>query len=384
MYGPIATYWLLGPSRVLPGTLLDGYGTDGHTRFHSDSYAAFGEATWHLTDKLAATAGLRYTQEEKNGRFASTVSGGLATTDPVFVKAKLSILRPQSYRAKVSDGTPSGRLSLAYTWTHGIMAYATFAHAEKSGGINMSGLPFDAHNQPALGTAVVNPEHDTTVELGLKTLLFDRRLSLNADVYDSRIRDYQANVVDSAPGALRGYLANIGEVEVKGVEVDSAFRITTHFNGYASAAWADGRYLSYKDGSCPLELVGTATTVCDLGGRPLPGTPHSVYSVGGEYVWPTRFGSKRGESYLRADGTRRSGIYGDATDSKYTLITGYTLINASVGVRVANHWELGLWVRNLFDRNYMQNLTVQAGNSGLVVGTPGDPRTWGLTLRGHW
>jgi len=384
VYGPLATYWLLGPSLVLPGNLLDGYGTDGHTRFHSDSYAAFGEATWHVTAKLAATAGLRYTQEEKNGRYASTVSGGLATTDPVFLKAQLSILRPQSYTAKVSDGSPSGRVSLSYTWTDGIMAYATFAHAEKSGGINMSGLPLDANNQPALGTAVVKPEHDSTVELGLKTLLFDRRLSLNADVYDTRIRDYQANVVDTAPGALRGYLANIEEVEVKGVEIDSAFRIATHLNGYASAAWTDGRYTSYKDGSCPLELIRNATTVCDLSGRPLPGTPHSVYSVGSEYVWPTRVGRKGGEWYLRADATRRSSIYGDATDSKYTLIPGYTVLNASAGLRIASRWDLAVWARNLLDRDYMQNLTVQAGNSGLVVGTPGDPRTWGMTLRAHW
>jgi iron complex outermembrane receptor protein len=153
---------------------------------------------------------------------------------------------------------------------------------------------------------------------------------------------------------------------------------------FASAAWTDGRYRSYKDGSCPLELIGNATTVCDLSGRPLPGTPHSVYSVGGEYVWPTRVGRKGGEWYLRADATQRSAIYGDATDSKYTLIAGYTLLNASVGLRVASRWDLALWARNLLDRDYMQNLTVQAGNSGLVVGTPGDPRTWGMTLRAHW
>ena len=40
-----------------------------------------------------------------------------------------------------------------------------------------------------------------------------------------------------------------------------------------------------------------------------------------------------------------------------------------------------VWVRNLFDENYMQNLTVQAGNSGLILGTPSDPRTIGVTLR---
>ena len=33
------------------------------------------------------------------------------------------------------------------------------------------------------------------------------------------------------------------------------------------------------------------------------------------------------------------------------------------------------------DAQYMQNLTVQAGNSGLIVGTPNDPRTVGIALR---
>jgi iron complex outermembrane receptor protein len=40
-----------------------------------------------------------------------------------------------------------------------------------------------------------------------------------------------------------------------------------------------------------------------------------------------------------------------------------------------------VWAKNLFDKNYIQNLTVQAGNSGLVVGTPSDPRTVGLIVR---
>ncbi len=92
------------------------------------------------------------------------------------------------------------------------------------------------------------------------------------------------------------------------------------------------------------------------------GAAHSVYSMGGEYVWPTRVGRSSAQWYLRADATQRSAIYGDATDSKYTLIDGFTLLNTSIGLRVTNHWDLALWARNLLDRNYMQNLTVQAGN----------------------
>ena len=380
-YGPLATYWLLGPAPQFPSNLLDGYITDGHTRFHSDSYAAFGEATWHATSRLAVTGGLRFTNEGKDGRFDSTVAGGLATTTPALVNAKLSILRPQSYAATVSDNAVSGRFNVAYTLNDQVMPYVTYAHGSKSGGINMSGLPLNAANLPALATAVVKPEKHSSAELGVKTRLFDQRLLLNVDLYHTTVRDFQTNVVDTGPGALRGYLANIEKVRVQGAEADASFSVTERFNAHVSAAWTEGKYVSYKNGPCPLELIGNATTVCDLSGRPFSGTPRFAGSFGGEYVQPSHFGSVSGGTFLHAEVTTRSDTYADPSDSKYTLLNGYTLVNASLGFRSENRWELYVWAKNLLDREYMQNLTVQAGNSGLIVGTPSDPRTYGMTLR---
>ncbi|MEJ1962090.1 MAG: TonB-dependent receptor [Gammaproteobacteria bacterium] len=380
-YGSQATYWLLGPAPQFPSNLLDGYITDGDTRFHSDSYAAFGEATWHATERLALTAGLRFTNEGKDGRYASTVSGGLATTTPALVNAKLSILRPQAYTAVVSDNALSGRVNVAYTLSDQVMTYASYAHGNKSGGINMSGLPLNAANLPALATAVVKPEKNKTAELGVKTRLFGQRLLLNVDIYHTTVDDFQTNVVDTGPGALRGYLANIEKVRVQGAELDSSFSVTDHFNAHAAVAWTEGKYVSYQNGPCPLELIGNATTVCDLSGRPFSGTPKFVGSLGGEYLQAMHFGSVSGNSYLQAEITNRGDTYGDPSDSKYTLISGYTLVNASLGFRTDSGWELSLWARNLLDRDYMQNLTVQAGNSGLIVGTPSDPRTYGATVR---
>jgi iron complex outermembrane receptor protein len=383
-YGPVATHWLLGAPPTYPSNLLDGYGTDGDTRFHSDSWAAFGETTWHATDRLALTLGLRYTLENKQGRFDSSVYGGLATTDPALIKAKLSILRPQSYDATVNDGAPTGRFNVAYNLTQGVMAYASYAKGEKSGGINMSGLPLDAQNKPALSTAVIKPERNTTVEFGVKSDLLARHLQLNVDVYDTTVRHFQANVVDNAPGALRGYLANIEEVRVNGLEADANFLLTRYFSGYVAAAITDAKYESYQNGPCPLELIGTATSVCDLSGKPLCGTPHTVVSAGGEFRLPLHLASTAAEGFVRADLTYRTDTYGDPSDSKYTLIDGYTLVNGSLGLRVGPHWEVSLWARNLFDKGYMQNLTVQAGNSGLIVGTPSDPRTVGVGVRGSF
>lgn len=381
VYGPLAAYWLLGPPPAFPSNLLDGYRTDGDTRFHSGSYAAFGEVSWHATDKLELTAGLRYTWESKDGRYDTTVSDGLQTTNPALINAKLSILRPQSYRAEVSDNSASGRFVVSYNFDPNLMAYASYARGSKSGGINMSGLPLNAANQPALATAVVKPEKNTTYEIGLKTGLFDRRLLLNIDVFDTTVDDFQANVVDTGPGALRGYLANIEEVHVKGAELDSSFTLGEHFTGHFSVAYADGKYESYRNGPCPIESIGTGTAVCDLSGKPLSALPKWVGSVGAEYAHELRIGSLSGEAYLHLEITSRSDAYGDPSDSQYTLIDGYSVVNASIGLRQVGPWELSLWARNLLDEDYMQNLTVQAGNSGLIVGTPSDPRSIGVTLR---
>ena len=380
-YGPLAAYWLLGPAPQFPSNLLDGYVTDGHTRFHSDSYAVFGEAVWHATSKLAVTAGVRYTDEKKDGTFESTVAGGLATTTPALVNAKLSILRPQSYAADVSDDATSGRVSVSYEFGEQAMPYATWAHGNKSGGINMSGLPLNAANLPALSTAVVKPERNNTTEVGVKTRLFDRRLLLNVDVYHTTVHDFQTNVVDTGPGALRGYLANIEEVRVKGLELDATFRVTERFTGHVSTAWTDAEYVSYHNGPCPLESIGNATTVCDLSGRPFSGTPRFVGSAGGEYVQPMQFGSVSGSGFFQAEFTNRGEAFGDPSDSRYTVIDGYSLVNASLGFRSSSRWEVSIWAKNLLDKDYLQNLTVQAGNSGLIVGTPNDSRTFGATVR---
>jgi iron complex outermembrane receptor protein len=382
-YGPQAAFWLIGPAPATPSNLLDGYRTDGFTRFNTFSYAAFGEATWHITNALSVSGGIRYTYEDKDGSFASDVSGGLATTNQTLINAKLSILRPQSYTATVSDGSPSGRGTISYQVTDGIMAYGTYSRASKSGGINMSGLPLNPSNLPALSAAVIRPEQNTTWEVGFKTRLLENHLLVNIDAFDTTVRDFQANVVDTGPGALRGYLANIDKVRVQGVELDSNFVVDEHLSGHFSATYSAGKYASYQNGPCPLEQIANSTTVCNLSGRPLSGLPVWSLSAGGEYSYPVTLLDETGQIYLHGEYSYRSKMYGDPSDSIYTLMPGYSLLNTSLGLR-DGPWDFSFWVRNLTNEHYLQNVTVQAGNSGLVVGTPGDPRMAGVTLRANF
>ena len=387
IYGPAAARYLIGTTTgtnatPVPANLLDGYGTDGRTDFQSNSYAAFGEVNWRPVDRLTLTGGLRYTYEHKTGTYDTFVFGGPPTTNAALINARLSILRGQTYSAKVNNGALTGRANIAWQATDNVLGYASYARGDKSGGINMSGLPLNDQNLPAVGTAVVRPEKNTAYEVGLKTRLFDNRLTFNIDAYYTRVTDFQTNVSDTrAAAALRTYLANIPRVTVKGVEADAVAAITRDLSLRASVAYADGKYHSYPAGPCPIELIGNTTTACNLSGVGLPGLPKWSSTVGGDYLRP--IDGLSGSVFLHADANYRSKQFGDPTGSRFTTIGSYTVINGSVGYRSNKGWELAVFARNLFDRDYIQNVTIQAGNSGLILATPSDPRTFGVTFRVH-
>jgi iron complex outermembrane recepter protein len=68
------------------------------------------------------------------------------------------------------------------------------------------------------------------------------------------VHDCQTNVVDTGPGALRGYLANIEPVSVRGAELDAGFALSRRLTAHLAATYSSGKYDSYQNGPCPLDL----------------------------------------------------------------------------------------------------------------------------------
>ena len=95
---------------------------------------------------------------------------------------------------------------------------------------------------------------------------------------------------------------------------------------------------------------------------------------------PTSIFGRDGQIYLGIDGNFRTGFSSNPTPSQYTNIDGYALTNYRVGFRTDRGLNIFGYVRNLFDVDYFEQLAVPSGNTGLIVGQPGDPRTFGLTL----
>jgi len=403
--GSAASAWLLNPTSAggKDPLTLDGLTSTNDIHFKNDSFAVFGKLNWEPIAGLHLQPGVRVNYDEKEGSYVATVSidnaeyhNKVATcANPTALTSdQLGVLAPQCYAPHFSAWNVSGDFTLSYDFSPDIHVYATYARSFKSGGINLSGLPLNATNTGVdLSTQTVRPETENNYEVGIKSQLLQRRLTLNVAAFWTDVFDYQATVNNGQTTVIRGYLANAGLVRVRGVEFDSTFRPSSRFNLYANGAYTDAKYIRFTNAPCPPELTGgnpalngatpapagtpgLSPLTCDISGQVLPGISKWSFGYGAEYNVPVH----GGQVYFGFDGTYRSKFQSNPSPSAYTVIDGYSLSNFRIGFR-KDKWNVFGWVRNAFNQNYFELLSVQSGSSGLIVGQPGDPRTYGGTVR---
>jgi iron complex outermembrane receptor protein len=390
-YGKDAPTWVLGADNVATEDALVGVGIDSQSDPRIDSYAAYGQATWHITPQLDLTGGVRYTYEQKTGSFFQNVVGGpdLSTLDPTLVaqilglRAAVGLVSQKYFKIDEDKGEPAGLVTATYKFDEDTNVYGTFSHGAKSGGLNLSFLPTSTPPIPY----VVQPEYEDNYELGFKSILFDHKLSLNADVFWDEDTNYQATIVNTN-GVIVNYIANIPSVRSRGLEADLHATPFEGLSTYASGAYTDATYQKYTGAPCPFEDYQVnagklVPTICDLSGEALAGTSKWAGSVGGEYDHPVGdLGLGSTDAYLGVDVSYRSSFFSSADDSRYGRVPGYTLTNLRLGVRTGDgHWNLEAWSRNAFDTHYYQTIGKVAFNTGAYSALLGDPRTSGLTLR---
>jgi len=346
-----------------------------------DSAALFGQGTWHVTDKLAATAGLRFTEDRRYGTANSSVLGTI-TNDAAFgndnnllaitgVGARPASLTPLvATDAEFRGVNTSGTAGLSYKVTPNTLVYANVSDGYQAGGVNLD-VAVPASEEK------IAPVVDDDWEAGVKTALFDHRLIVDADAYFDNIYNYQANIypLDGA----KSYLANIKGIRAEGVEGDVTWLPIDGLLLRADGDYNNAYYTSYDDGQCPPEYTGTAPA-CDETGRPVYYAPKWNGNVTAEY---TNDINERDQAYGIAQYSYTSGFYEAINDSAYAWQTGYGLTNLRLGVRF-NHdkYDLSLWANNVFNVKYYT--TLGASSYGFISGIPGDPLTVGATLRANF
>ncbi|QTH24031.1 TonB-dependent receptor [Rhizorhabdus wittichii] len=403
-----ASRWSLTGAQANDPSILDGLTATNTQYLKSTSAAAFGQLAWKVTDALTIQPGVRLNYDKKSGFYERVVTNGAgqvisctpAPAAGTALAAQCGVYQPQSTSPSVSKWNFSYDLNVNYKFAPGILGYATYAKSFKTVGINQNGLPLTAANVPDLSASTVKPESVHHFEVGLKTQFWDRRATFNISAFRTDIKNFQATVNGGQFGTVRGYLANAGKVRSQGVETDFRINPSERFLAYVSGAYTDAKYKKFDNAPCPPELSGgtlqpagatpdysqpgvpgaLSPRQCDISGQRLPGVSRWSASFGAEANIPVELLANEGQAYIGTDGNYRSHWNSNASPSVYTEVKGYIVTNFRAGFRTERFDVFG-WVRNAFDKKYIDLLQVAPGNVGLIAGTLGDQRTWGATVK---
>lgn len=308
-----------------------------------ESWAGFGQATWTpniLDDKLDLTAGLRYTDDQRD---ATRTNDGLAWNS-FGPGASESNADKVDYTA-VAD----------YNWSDAVSTYAKVATGFRSGGSSRNGLDFDQ---------AFDQETVISYELGWKSQLMDNHLRLNGAVFlmnvDDIILDYLPDPVNN-PQFVEVF--NSGDADISGAEIDLEALITDRWMLSFNYAYLD---YEINDAIFPDGSDRTETTE-------LVWAPEHAFGFSSDYNYAINVGEIRfhvdyswqGERYALANTE-----FGQVQVGSYGLLNGRL---ALADVKMAgSDWQFALWGKNLANRDDANYLI------GATAYTYLQPRTYGV------
>ncbi|WP_290886249.1 TonB-dependent receptor [Arenimonas sp.] len=400
---PTAPLFLSQASGRPFGTVFAGHAASDRYAQDARSLGLFTNNTWHATDALDLTLGLRFTDERKelDSRY-SNPNGSLGCaamlSNPAQVVAALvargltvaqaSAAAPQvvgfaclpwtnvahngrATRQERDESEWSGTLKAAYRFNEQVMGYVSAARGYKAGGFNLDRV--QSNTGLSSGTSGIVPVNDTSFpgefvdsyELGMKTTWLGGNLLINGAVFHQEYSDFQLNSFLGTSFVVR----SIPEVTSQGVDAELLWQR----NGLMLQAG-----LTYADTKYGNDLLPDADLALLPGSRTSFAPKWSgTTSVG--YEWDVG-GNLRASAYLGAKFMSEYNTGSDLDPEK--LQDSYTVVNARMTLgRRDGRWDVELWAQNLTDAEYVQvafDAPLQAGSWNAFLGAP---RTYGATLR---
>ncbi|WEK02321.1 MAG: TonB-dependent receptor [Candidatus Sphingomonas phytovorans] len=335
-------------------------------RVNTDSFAAFGEIKYDIADRLSATAGLRYTSENKSFDLDATSVANVPGGDP------FSLFMPDGdFRASRSKTWHSltPKFVLEFAPNGNIHTYASYARGFKSGG-------FNGQAGTAADTEAFNPEVADNFEVGVKADLLDRRLRLNAAAFYIKFNDLQVSGVNQQGLIITN---NAADARIKGFELEGWAQPLPGLNINGSLSLLDATFRNYAiEAFDPSITDGPPFYILDLNGKRLPNIPRYTATLGAQYEHRFGNGSK---VRIGADGTFK----GNTLTNELTLrANSYTVVDARIGWTSANgRWDFSGWIRNLTNEVYYTGggAIPDYNKTTTRVGLVADPRTAGVTVK---
>ncbi|MEA3048368.1 MAG: iron complex outerrane recepter protein [Sphingomonadales bacterium] len=381
---------------------------------NSRNYAFFTHNIFHITDKVAFTAGLRYTNERKRfhatfGQDNTACPAQQAALDPFLTNPALaavaggllaltcqgnttSELNGVTITDRRSEHKLTGTGVLSWKPVEDLMVYASYSRGYKAGGFNLDRsalksplLPFAATPggaQALVGNLQFAPEINNAYEVGAK--YSHGVVTANLAIFRQDFRNFQLNTFNGTvflvqtingcktdlAGADRDLSATTGAcpagnvswgVRSEGVELETAIRPSRDLDITAGFTYANTKYRSNLVGNSSGAPLDPALRV--LPGKHLSNAPSLVGTA--SVTWTPRIGDSglHGLFYVDARMTNDYNTGSDLFPQKRQ--DAYAVVNARLGIRgPQERWAIEVWAQNLFNQDYAQvafNSPFQAG-----------------------
>ncbi len=329
------------------------------------SYAAFGQATMNISNRLSFTAGLRWTRDEKTeGMFQRTVFNPAAR-----------VLAPIDEDVQGLEQIASAVNWLAnvrYFLTDDVMVFATASTGFKSGGFN---------SEPGASDRIFDEESAKNYELGLKSTLFDRKVVANVTLFRTDIDDFQERQFQG----LGFVVDNAGSLRQQGVELDLQAAPVEQLDILMGLSYLDSEFTDFAN--APSLPAGMPQ---DLTGRRRQDSPKWQFSIATQ--WTDQIPNTEANWFVRGEYQFTSEQFLDANLNPQSLQEGFSLANFRIGLAgLEGQWQLVGFVRNAFDEGYcVRTFNLVAGglfaavnaqtNESVQRCVTGRPRFYGAEL----
>jgi len=313
-------------------------------------YAAYADAMVFITKQLDLGLGVRYSKQRQ--AYEETISGLLAT-------GSAAVFTPPV--ATSDQSVMTYLVNPKFHVTDDFMVYARAASGFRPGGPNFV-------LAPGLGNPTFAADSLWNYEIGEKASFFDKRATLDFDVYDILWKNIQVTVNNGGVNQLE----NAGTARVTGAEMALSYRILAPLTLSGSAAYTDARLTS------PASVLGIAYT-----GARLPLSPRFNFALMGTYNFNI-IDNYTGTVTVtdRYVGGRNAG-FGTPVSPLYSL-RSYNTTDLNLAVDAPHGLEVGLFLKNVFDKAGEVSAATLANQYNPAAPVPvyiSQPRTVGLALK---
>lgn len=311
-------------------------------KVETTAYAAFGELSWDITDRLTLIGGLRYSWEEKVGK--GTIMDG-----PKF-----------DFSGSPDWDSWTPRLSLLYTVNDQLNVYATYSEGFKSGVVESVGLSTD----------VADPEEIKSYEVGMK---YDAgRYQINVAAYYYDYTDVQVQFFDG----LRNIMGNAADAEIYGLDVDAMVLLTSSLELRASFSWLPtAEYKTFENALAfapPFGPYGMQELILDVSGDRMLKSPKFTGNITLNYSKDVEWGNVDANLVMYYSDSYKWELSNRFKNDSHTTLSA----RVSLQPRDSN-FVYSLWGKNLTNEEYLLGATPSGqSDSGIWA----SPRQLGATV----